>query len=65
LQRLTSESEAACREALRIALESAAAFAVLAEVRADTGRFSEAEECFKRAVSNRGDCQQMAGPAGN
>jgi tetratricopeptide (TPR) repeat protein len=67
LQRLTAEAEAVCREALRLARESAApdtpardptpahdsaaVLAVLAELRADAGRFSEAEDYFKSAIA--------------
>jgi tetratricopeptide (TPR) repeat protein len=51
LQRRCDEAEQSCRRALHIDPEFAPAFVVLAELRADAGRFVEAEELFCRATS--------------
>jgi len=51
LLRLTAEAEATCQQALRIAPGAAAVLVVLGELRADVGRFSQAEDCFKGALS--------------
>jgi tetratricopeptide (TPR) repeat protein len=51
LQRRTAESETTCRQGLDINPDSAATLEVLAELRADSGRFSDAEALFQRAVS--------------
>jgi tetratricopeptide (TPR) repeat protein len=50
LQR-TEEAERICGEALEIDPECAAALVVLAELRADAGRFAESEELFRRALA--------------
>jgi len=51
LQRCAAESEVSCRSALAINPDSTAALSVLAELRADAGRFDEAEELFKRVIA--------------
>jgi tetratricopeptide (TPR) repeat protein len=51
LQRRTEESEASCRDALALEPDSAATLAVMAELRADAGRFAEAEELLNRVIS--------------
>jgi len=51
LQRRTTDAEASCRQALQIAPDSSAALSVLAELRADTGQFGDAQKLFERAVA--------------
>ncbi|HEY6923852.1 MAG TPA: sulfotransferase, partial [Steroidobacteraceae bacterium] len=46
-----AEAEAVCQQALQIAPGAAAVLVVLAELRADVGRFAEAENYFKRALA--------------
>ncbi len=51
LQRRSAESEQSCRQALAIDANSAAALTVLAELRADAGRFAEAQALYERVIS--------------
>jgi tetratricopeptide (TPR) repeat protein len=62
LQRRTVECEAACRKALALEPGCTAALAVLAELRADAGRFSEAQDLLNDVV--RIDPQSAEGWAG-
>jgi tetratricopeptide (TPR) repeat protein len=51
LQRRTDEAEQSCRETLEAHPDFASAVVVLAELRADVGKFAEAEELFCRAIA--------------
>lgn len=51
LQQRTGDAEASCRRALEFDPTSTSAIMLLADLRADSGHFSAAEELFKRAIS--------------
>ncbi len=62
LQRRTGECELSCQHALGLQPDSAATLVVLAELRADSGRFVEAADLFTRVVGM--DADSVEGWAG-
>ncbi len=55
------EAESVCEGALRIAPEDPQALSLLAELRADRGRFDEAQALFARAITADPDCAAAYG----